>query len=202
VMRDGKTVGLGVLCAGVVMLAAFAVQGQAQDESAAAVPEAAVVWSPNPSLLLVRPIRQQSPAQQFADEEACFDQACADTDWNPYHAYDELVAAGYAVALTPDERTYGLICLAAEGAMVGDVAADLLRGPRYEGPEYGGDRGAEIGAAVAVASAVIHSDYLRQMDDPDARRIINRFERDLKHWNRKFAACLRSRGYRVTTAGG
>ncbi len=196
-MRDGKTVGLRVLCAGVAMLAAVAVQGQAQDESAAAAPEAAVVWSPNPSLLLVRPIRHQSPAQQFTDEEACFDQACADTDWNPYHAYDELAAAGYAVALTPDERASGLICLATEGAMAGEVAADLLRGPRYEG-----HTGAEIGAAVAVASAVIRSDYLRQMDDPDARRIVNRFERDLKHWNRKFAACLRSRGYRVTTASG
>lgn len=195
--RDGKTVGLGVLCAGVVLLAAVAVQGQAPDESAAAAPEAAVVWNPNPSWLLVRPIREQSPAQQFADEEACFDKACADTDWNPYHAYDELVAAGYAVALTPDERTYGLICLAAEGAIVGEVAGGLLRGPGY-----GGRTGAEIGAALAVASAVIHSDYLRQMDDPDVRRIINRFERDLKHWNRKFAACLRSRGYRVTTASG
>jgi len=145
---------------------------------------------PNPTGRLIRPRLDQSADQQFADEWECFDWACEETGWDPYAAYDTLVAEGYAVAPTRTEMTDGLICLAAEGAVTGAVAGDLVNEPRT---------GAEWGAAIAVAVAVVRDDYLIGQDDPAARRVVNQFERDLRHWERQFAACMRPKGYGVTS---
>lgn len=146
--------------------------------------------SPNPTQRLVIPRNEQSPDQQLADEWTCFERACDQTGWDPYRAYSELVDEGYAVALTPEELEEGLICLAADGAVTGAVAGDMVGDWRS---------GAEIGAAIAIALELRRSSYLKHLDDPEARRIISRFERDLNHWERKFSACLRSKGYRVTS---
>jgi hypothetical protein len=85
----------------------------------------------------------------------------------------------------------GLISVAHDGAVTGSVAGDLM------GNE---DLGAEIGAAVAIARVVVRSDFLYQPESPEARRAINQFERDLRFWEREFAACLRPKGYRVSTS--
>ena len=146
--------------------------------------------SPNPTQRLIRPRQDQTADQQFTDEWECFDRACEETGWDPYAAYDTLVAEGYAVALTRDELAAGLICLAAEGAVTGTVAGDLVNEPR---------KGAEWGAAIAVAMAVVREDYLIGTDDPAARRVVNGFERDLRYWERKFSACLRPKGYGVSS---
>lgn len=146
--------------------------------------------SPNPTGRTIHSRNGQSADQQFTDEWDCFDWACEETGWNPYAAYDSLVAEGYAVALTNDELTEGLICLAAEGAVTGAVAGDLVGEPQ---------KGAEWGAAIAVAMAVVREDYLIEPEDPAARRVVNAFERDLRFWERKFAACLRPKGYGVSS---
>lgn len=144
--------------------------------------------SPNPTQRWISPRHDQSPHQQLADELECFDQACEETDWNPYDAYAELVDLGYAVALTREDLEEGLVCLAYDGAVTGAVAGDMLGDA---------EKGAEIGAAIAVARGVVRSNYLYLQDDPEARRTVLRFERNLRHWDRKFATCLRPRGYRV-----
>ena len=89
-----------------------------------------------------------------------------------------------------EEMEDGLICLAWDGAVTGSVAGDIVGDP---------ERGAEIGAAIAIASGLIRSDYLNQRDNPEARRTISGFERELRNWDRKFAACLRPKGYRVSS---
>lgn len=157
-------------------------------ESQSPLPDA--LPTPNPTQRLIIPRNDQSPQQQRADEWECYDGACDQTGWDPYQAYNDLVDEGYAVALTPEELEEGLICLAADGAVTGAVAGDIV------GETW---RGAEVGAAIAIALELRRSDYLKHLDDPEARRIISRFERDLNHWERKFAACLRSKGYRVTS---
>jgi len=144
--------------------------------------------NPNPTQRWISPRNHQSQEQQLSDERECYDRACDQTDWDPYEAYAELVDAGYAEALTREEMDEGLICLAWDGAVTGSVAGEILGDP---------ERGAEIGAAIAIASGVIRSDYLDQQDNPEARRTISGFERDLRYWDRKFAACLRPKGYRV-----
>ncbi len=145
--------------------------------------------NPNPTQRLISPRNNQSPEQQLTDEWECHDWACDQTAWDPYRAYNELVDMGYAVALTPEDFEEGLIYRATEGAATGAVAGDIV-----------GDmeKGAEFGATIAIALELRRSHYLKQLDDPVAQRTISRFERNLKHWDRKFAACLRPKGYRVT----
>jgi hypothetical protein len=93
--------------------------------------------------------------------------------------------------LTREDLEEGLICLAHEGAVTGAVAGDMLGDA---------ETGAEIGAAIAVAHGVVRSNYLCRQDDPEARRTVSRFERNLRNWDRKFAACLRPKGYRVPSS--
>lgn len=143
---------------------------------------------PNPTRRSIYPRQDQSYEQQFADQQDCYLWACDQTDWDPYQAYDDLVADGYALALNRKDLEQGLIYLAAEGAEIGAVAGDIAGRP---------GKGATIGAAIAVARALIHSGYLNEPDDPEAQRAISRYERDLNSWDRKYAACLRRKGYQV-----
>jgi hypothetical protein len=177
-------VGLRYLRWGAALALAFAALVVAAQEDAPAGPP-----DPNPTGQWVAPRHEQSLAQQLADEWECYDRACEQTDWEPYAAYDELVAAGYAVELSRQEMEAGLIHAAMEGAVTGSVAGELLRRPR---------RGAEIGLAIAVALELVRNQYLLYQDDPSARRAVDGYRRELRTWERKFAACLRPKGYRVT----
>ena len=147
--------------------------------------------NPNPTLRSITPRNDQSSEQQLTDERECFDWACEQTDWNPYDAYAQLIDEGYAVALTPDDTEEWLIFLATEGAVTGSVAGQIL------GNEMAGAR---IGAAIAIASGLVHSDFLNQPDDPETKRTISAFERNLRYWDKKYAACLRPKGYRVPSS--
>ena len=147
--------------------------------------------NPNPTGRLIYPRKGQSADQQWADELDCYGWTCDEIDWDPYQAYADLADAGYAVALTRDEMERGLVCLATEGAMVGAVAGEITGEPKD---------GAEIGAAIAMAVGLFRSDYLTAPDDPQAQRIIERFERNLRKWDKKFAGCLSRKGYRVPSS--
>ena len=181
----------------VLMTSGAALPGAERDSTAStpapAPPDSTRPWNPNPIPHHIIPLRDQDAARQDADQWACYDQACADTDWDPYLAWDELAAAGYAVPLDPADIADGLVGLATEGALTGEVAAELMDEPPLDAGEA-----AELGAAIAVAEALVRSGYLRLQDDPAARRAVNRFERDLRRWGRRYAACLRPRGYRVS----
>lgn len=144
--------------------------------------------APNPSNRAVIPQNGQSEEQMLTDELDCFNQACEQLSWDPYAAYNELAADGYAVTMTPEQWEQTLVFLAAEGAVAGSVAGDLLNRP---------GRGAETGAAIALAMGLVRSNYLNLESDPESQRVVARFERKLNNWNKKFAACLRPRGYRV-----
>jgi|GEM_PF-6452054 len=150
--------------------------------------EAESAADPNPTDRAVIPRNGQTEEQILADEWDCFDLACEELAWDPYPAYNELVANGYAVALTTAQWEQALVFMAAEGAVTGSVAGELLGRP---------GRGAEIGAAIALAAGLVRFDYLKLENDPESRRVVARFERKLNNWNKKFAACLRARGYRV-----
>lgn len=158
--------------------------GTAGDEDQ--LPEA--VSNPNPTQRLIIPVKDQSPEKQLSDQLECYEWACDLMGWDPYLAYDGLVDKGYAVELPHKELEEGLICLASEGAEMGAIAGEILDEPQD---------GAEIGAAIALASGLIHSSYLNQLDNPQAQRAVDRYERNLKKWDRKFAGCLSRKGYRV-----
>jgi len=174
-----------VLWGFIVALTCGPVYLMAQDESANTA-------NSNPTQIVIVPRKSQTVAQQQTDQWDCYDDVCEEINWDPYDAYDALVADGYAVALSREEKMRGLICLAAEGAVTGTIAADLL-----DNPDYDGDTGAEIGAAIAVASGLVRSAYLTRNDDPEAERIVRRFERTLRKWERKYSACLSRKGYQI-----
>jgi hypothetical protein len=142
----------------------------------------------NPTRRLIYPRKQQSEEQQLSDQLECYDWTCDQIDWDPYQAYADLVDEGYAVVLTRKEMEQGLVCLATRGAEIGTVAGEIVGGP---------DNGAEIGAAIAIASGIIHSNYLNAPDDPEAQRAVSRYERNLRKWDRKYAGCLSRKGYQV-----
>ncbi len=159
------------------------------------------VLSPNtnPIQREIIPRQDQSAEQQAADQLACYEWVCQETDWDPYEAYDALVAAGYAVALSKREKTQGLVCLAAHGAVTGTIAGELLDEPEGES-EFHAEEAAEIGAAIALASGLIRSAYLNETDDVQAARIIRRFESELRKWDRKYSACLSRKGYKIPSS--
>ncbi len=142
----------------------------------------------NPTFRAIYPRNEQSPEQKAIDQRECFESTCEQLDWDPYLAYDELVEQGFALALTRAEQERGLVFLAVEGAMIGAVAGDLLRRP---------GRGAEIGAAISLASAIIHSNFLNESNDPYSQRAISRYEKNLRKWDKTFCHCLKGKGYRV-----
>ncbi|MFT5234303.1 MAG: hypothetical protein ACI9UK_002490 [Candidatus Krumholzibacteriia bacterium] len=155
--------------------------------------DASLKWPPhsNPTRLLITPRNDQPLAQQVADQMACYDNTCEEIQWDPYLAYDALVADGFAVALDRREMERGLVFLAAYGAEVGAVAGDLIERPG------GSERAARIGAGVSVASEIIRSGYLLQDESPETQRVVARYERNLRKWVRKYSACLTRMGYRV-----
>ena len=167
-------------------------QGEAPADSTGSA-ESAVdsLPNPNPTLREITPRQDQSPLEQQDDERECFDRACDETGWNPYQAYDELVALGYTVELSREDKEQGLVCLAYEGAVTGAVAGEMLGVQR---------RGAAVGAAVAVARGVILADYLYRDDDPEAQRAVADFERKLRDWDHRYSGCLRAKGYRVPSS--
>jgi hypothetical protein len=187
--------GAVMLLASVVVSAREADQAPDSTRTPAAVVESGsdALPNPNPAARIISPRLGQSATRQRADERACFDEATARTGWNPYDGWAALVDAGYARALTDEEIAAGLVAVAADGAVTGSVAGDLL------GDE---DTGAEIGTAVALAREIVRSEYLLQHENSAARRAVADFERHLRRWERKYAACLRPRGYAVSGHSG
>jgi hypothetical protein len=160
--------------------------GYAREDTA--TPEAQS--STNPTNRAIQPRKDQSPEQQWSDQQDCYDWTCELIDWDPYLAYEELSANGFALAMTPEQMEAGLVCLAANGAVAGAIAGEVLGDPH---------NGAEIGVAIGLAAGLIHSSFLMEPENPDAQRAISRFERNLKKWERKYAGCMSRKGYRVVT---
>lgn len=145
-------------------------------------------FNSNPTNRSIIPRKNQSEGQQFLDQTECFQWTCEQLDWDPYQAYDILVDEGYAVALSQRDMEKGLVCLAAEGAMFGAVAGDIAGSPRS---------GAEIGAAIAIASGIIHSSYLLEPESSQTKQVVARYERELKKWEKKYAGCMKRKYYKV-----
>lgn len=160
----------------------------AMDSTAVEVVEERPAYNPNPTRRPITPRQGQSAEQQRADALECFDATNEETGWNPYEGWAELVDAGYAVAVTREEMEEGLVSVAWDGAVTGSVAGDLLNEE---------DRGAEVGAAVALALELVRSDYVLRLEDPQAQRAVATYERQLRYWEKKYAACLRPKGYAV-----
>ena len=198
-MSDHRAFDLPILLWGAVMLlVSVVVSAQestvtrdstvAMDSTVVDVVAERPAYNPNPTRRPITPRHDQSAEQQRADEQDCFDRVCAETGWNPYEGWADLVDAGYARAVTNEEFVEGLVSVAWDGAVTGSVAGDLLNEE---------DRGAEVGAAVALALELVRSDYVLRQDDPRTQRAVAKYERQLRFWEKKYAACLRPRGYRV-----
>jgi hypothetical protein len=183
----------------------------AAQDTVAAPPDttlaAAEPLSVNPTGLMITPRRQQSPEQQLDDQQVCYERTCSELAWDPYERYAELVAAGCAVELLRGETEREWVERANRGAVTGAIAGEILEHPgpgaeadRPDNCEYDADseRGAELGAAVAIAMDVLRSGLIDDVDDPAAKRAVSRFERELRAWERAYSHCLRQKGYRVS----
>lgn len=162
----------------------------APDSVAAPDTSWATLISTNPTGCVLTPRKDQTSEQQLADQLDCYRWTCEQTDWDPYAAYDALIAQGYAVPMTDQELEAVLVQEAARGAVTGAVAGSLAGGP---------GRGARLGAAIAIARAMVDAGCLDTADDPDARRIVARFRSDLEKWDTKYSGCMVRKGYQVTS---
>ena len=150
----------------------------------------ATLLSTNPTGRLLEPRKTQTVEQQLADQLDCYLWTCAQTDWDPYEAYDALIARGYTVPMTDRELETLLVDQAARGAVTGTAAGSIAGIPGV---------GARLGAAIAIAQAMHEAGYLDVTDDPDAQRAVARFESDLGKWNAKYSGCMVRKGYRVSS---
>ena len=101
--------------------------------------ETAVPPSTNPANHAIFPAKGQDANQQMQDQLAAYNWATQQTGWDPYKAYDQLVAQGHAAQQTAEQAKGGLVRGAARGALVG-VAVGAIAGDA--------GKGAAIGAAV------------------------------------------------------
>ncbi len=160
-------------------------------------------FNTNPTYLIISPRKNQTKEQQKNDQLECFNKATELLEWDPYLVYDELVAQGYARALSRQNMKETLVDVAIAAAIAGEVADEVagdITGPIEEtgiGEVGGTIQEAATGAAIGAALASVDFSFLNEPDDPEAQRVVSRFERNLNKWEKKYSACLKRKGYKV-----
>ena len=136
-------------------------------QPAAAAQNSTVPPSTNPTQRVIYPGEGQGEEQQMADQLECYRWATEQAGWDPYEAYDVLVAKGYAAAQTAEQAQGGLV------------------------------RGAAIGAAAGGVGGGMRSRRARAAAQAEAEAAIADFEDNLIRWDRNYTACMTGKDYTV-----
>jgi hypothetical protein len=159
----------------------------AAGEAAAQQPQS-LPPSTNPTGRVVYPGEGQSEQQQMTDQLECYRWATQQTHWDPFVAYDTLVAHGYASSQTAQQVRGGLVRGAAGGAL-GGVAIGAIAGNAGKGAAIGAIAGGLIGGA--------RSRRAQQQAQGQAQAAMNAYNQQLQTWDRNYSACLQGRHYVV-----
>ncbi len=174
--------GLSGLLALALIGATAARQEQQQQEPQTLPP------STNPTNRVIYPSEGQDEQQQMTDQLECYRWAGSQTNWDPYKAYDELVAKGYAAQQTAEQAQGGLIRGAAGGALAG-VAIGAIAGDAGKGAAIGAVAGGLVGGS--------RSRRAQQQAQAEQEAAIDAFNKQMERWDRNYVACMQGRDYVV-----
>jgi hypothetical protein len=144
--------------------------------------------STNPTNRVIYPSEGQDEQQQMSDQLDCYRWATQQTNWDPFQAYDVLVAEGYAAKQTAEQAQGGLIRGAAGGAAAGVIIGAIA-----------GDagKGAAIGAVAGGLAGGARSRGKQAEAEAQAQAAIDAFNAQLQKWDRNYVACMQGRDYVV-----
>jgi hypothetical protein len=174
------TGGLGAVLLVALVAAAAAQQGQQQAQT--------LPPSTNPTNRVIYPAEGQDEQQQLTDQLECYRWATQQTNWDPYVAYDELVAQGYAAQQTAEQAQGGMVRGAAGGAVAG-VAIGAIAGDAGKGAAIGAVAGGLVGGS--------RSRRAQAQAQAEAEAAIEVFNGRLQTWDRNYVACMQGRDYVV-----
>jgi len=144
--------------------------------------------STNPTNRVIYPAEGQDEQQQLSDQLECYRWADQQTNWDPYQAYDELVAEGYAAQQSAEQAQGGLVGGAAKGAVAG-VAIGAIAGDA--------GTGAAIGAVAGGLAGGSRSRRAQQDAQAQTQAAVDAFNAQLQKWDRNYVACMQGRDYVV-----
>lgn len=144
--------------------------------------------STNPTQRAIFPSEGQDQEQQMKDQLECYNWATAQSGWDPYKAYDELVEKGYAAKQTAEQAQGGLVRGAAGGALMG-LAIGAIAGDA--------GKGAAIGATAGGLAGGARSRRQRRAAQSQSDQAIKAFEDKLKVWDSNYVACMEGHKYTV-----
>lgn len=148
----------------------------------------AVPPSTNPANHAIFPAKGQGADQQVKDQLAAYNWATKETGWDPYKAYDQLVAQGHAAEMTAQQSRGGLLGGAARGALVG-VAVGAIAGDA--------GKGAAIGATAGGLAGGVRSRGQRREAEASKEQAIDAFKRQFATWDKHYVAAMEGHGYTV-----
>ncbi len=178
--RSGAA-GLSALLA-LTLIGATAVRQEQQQEPQTLPP------STNPSNRVIYPSEGQDEQQQMTDQLECYRWAGSQTSWDPYKAYDELVAKGYAAQQTAEQAKGGLVRGAAGGAVAG-LAIGAIAGDAGKGAAIGATAGGLVGGS--------RSRRAQQQAQAEQEAALDAYNKQMERWDRNYAACMQGRDYVV-----
>lgn len=150
--------------------------------------ETAVPPSTNPANHAIFPAKGQDANQQMQDQLAAYNWATQQTGWDPYKAYDQLVAQGHAAQQTAEQAKGGLVRGAARGALVG-VAVGAIAGDA--------GKGAAIGAAAGGLSGGMRSRRTQRGAEASKEQAIEAFNTQFAQWDKNYVAAMEGKGYSI-----
>ena len=166
-----------------ILVLAFVGAAAAQEQQAQTLPP-----STNPTNRVIYPSEGQDEQQQMTDQLECYRWAGSQTNWDPYKAYDELVAKGYAAQQTAQQAQGGLVRGAAGGALAG-LAIGAIAGDAGKGAAIGATAGGLVGGS--------RSRKAQQQAQAEQEAAIDAFNKQMERWDRNYVACMQGRDYVV-----
>jgi hypothetical protein len=150
--------------------------------------ETVVPPSTNPANHPIFPAKGQGAEQQMKDQLAAYNWATKETGWDPYKAYDQMVAKGHAAEMTAEQAKGGLVGGAARGALVG-VAVGAIAGDA--------GKGAAIGAAAGGLAGGMRSRRQQRGAEAEKEQAIQAFKSQFAKWDKYYQTAMEGRGYTI-----
>ena len=141
----------------------------------------------NPLGRFVYPAGGQSPEQQQADQQECYDWASQQTGFNPYEAYQQALAAQQQAAQAGQPQgdvVRGVAAGAITGLIIGEITGDA-------------SEGAAIGAASGALLGGMKRRSRRRSAEQEAQQQQAQAEALLNSWDQAYMVCLQGKDYTV-----
>ena len=168
--------------AGIVLVATLATFADAGDMAAQQSPNT------NPADRVIYPADAQSPDQQSADQQACYDWSTESTEWGPSEAYAALEDEYSDQVAQYQSSRGGAVRGAARGALAG-LAIGAIAGDA--------GTGAAIGAVAGGARGGLRGGARRRAAQEAFEEAVAEFMDAFRLWDRHWSACMDGNGYSV-----